>query len=55
MMRRCASLSHQLIPIRPADKTIEQTISVDVAAFYSTKEKPDTAIAMDSGIHVREP
>ena len=47
-MRKSATLDHQRIAIRAADKTIEQTVSMNMAAFLSTKKEPDSTQAMNS-------
>ncbi|MEY2482846.1 MAG: hypothetical protein QOK24_1374 [Verrucomicrobiota bacterium] len=53
MMRRSATVTHQRIAVGPANETIEQTISVDMAAFFSAKKETDSAKSMNSGSHSR--
>ena len=53
-MRRCPAVAHQRLAVRPADKAIEQTISMNVAAFLSPKKEPDSAKAMNSRPYVRQ-
>jgi hypothetical protein len=48
---RRATNAQQRIAIRPADKTVEQAVSMQMAAFLSAKKEPDSAEAMDSGPH----
>lgn len=54
MVRRGAAATHQCLPVRPADKTIEQTVAVDVAAFLSTEKETDSAQAMNPRPYSRQ-
>ena len=46
-MRARAAIAHQRVAIRPAHKTIEQTISMDMAALLSAKKEAYSAKAMN--------
>ena len=48
-MRRRPLLPQQRVAICRADKTIEQPVAVDVAAFLFTKKEPNSAEAMNPG------
>ncbi|MEN3368411.1 MAG: hypothetical protein V7609_554 [Verrucomicrobiota bacterium] len=54
MMRRRAPVAHERVAIRPADETIEQTVSVDMAAFLSMKKETDSAKSMNPRPHSRQ-
>ena len=47
VMRTRAAIAHQRVPIRPADKTIEQPVSVEMAAFLSVEKEAYSAKAMN--------
>jgi hypothetical protein len=55
MMRRHAIATlHQPVAVRFPNKTIEQTVSVDVAAFFSAKEEPNSSKAMHPWLYTRQ-
>ena len=54
MMRGREIVSDQRIAICSADKTIEQTVPVDVAAFLSLKKETGSAKAMNSRPYARQ-
>jgi hypothetical protein len=52
VVRRGLAIAHQRVPMPAADKTIEQAISMNVAAFLSTEEKAHSAKTMNSQTHL---
>ena len=51
MVRRGVAVPEQCIAIRPPHKTIQQTVAMNVAAFLSAKNEPDSAEAMNPRPH----
>ncbi|MEY2494469.1 MAG: hypothetical protein QOJ45_961 [Verrucomicrobiota bacterium] len=54
MVRRRVMVSHKRIAIRTADKAIEQTVPMNVAAFLSAKKETDAAKPMNARRHSRQ-
>ena len=51
-MSRRAALEHQSVSFFLADKTIEQPVPMNVAAFSSAKKEPDSAEPMHTRAHL---
>ncbi len=55
MVRHCATIIHQLLAIRSANKTIEQTVSVNVARLFPLKKETDAPEAVNAHGYARKP
>ncbi len=51
MVRQGAAVPHELGPVRHPNETIEQAVSVKVAAFAALNEKADSTEAMNAPAH----
>ncbi len=51
MVRQGAAVPDELGPVRRPNKTIEQAVAVNVAAFGAVNEKADSTEAMDAPPH----